>query len=234
MGLIVVSILFLALGIFCFAAFYYKSLFFGTMPWQVNTNKKLIALTFDDGPNQPWTEVIASVIESYGGHSTFFVVGKNCLRFPGVVKDLQNRGHEIGAHSYSHAFHKYFTDPFYRTEITKAQAVLVKEGIATTTFRFPWLFRTPWLLKSVKKFGYKTPISGQFAHPFEPFQVDAKKIAKHTLKIARPGAIIIFHDGYNATTADRTQTLKALKIVTKELHKQGYEFVTVTQLQKSS
>ena len=122
MEIIIVGTLLLLLGIFCYASFFYKSSIFGYMPWQVKTDQKIIALTFDDGPNQPWTDKIASVIESYGGHSTFFVVGKNCERFPGVAKNLQDRGHQIGAHSYSHAFHKYIVDPLYKTEIKKNKA----------------------------------------------------------------------------------------------------------------
>lgn len=227
-----IGILALLLGIYCFAAFYYKSLIFGYIPYKANTDKKLIALTFDDGPNQPWTDKIAQEIERYDGKATFFVVGKNCLRFPGVIKKLQDRGHQIGAHSYSHAFYKYFTDPLYKSEINKSKEVFEAQGISSVIFRFPWLYRTPWLLKSVKDHGYKKIVNGQFAHPFEPFQINANSIVKHTLKIAKPGSIIIFHDGYNAKTADRTQTLKAVKIITKLLSDQGYKFVTVDDLLK--
>lgn len=78
------------------------------------------------------------------------------------------------------------------------------------------------------------PISGQFSHAFEPFQVHADKIVAHTLKIAKPGAIIIFHDGYNAQAADRKQTVAAVREVTKELTRQGYKFVTISELLKST
>lgn len=228
----IVASLFLLAGIAAYASFFYKSSLFGKTIWQVNTSKKIIALTFDDGPNEPFTSKIADIVESYNGKATFFVVGKNCLRFPGVAKSMQKRGHQIGAHSYSHAFHKYITQPRYTKELNKTTEVLATQGVKASIFRFPWLFRTPLLLKSVKAYGYSTPISGQFAHPLEPFQINAKIIAKHTLKIAKPGSIIIFHDGFNAKLADRTQTLHAVEIVTKVLHKQGYKFVTIDELLK--
>lgn len=220
----------LSLGIFCWASFFYKSSVFGRMPWQVKTAQKVIALTFDDGPNEPFTSKIADILESHDGKATFFVVGKNCERFPGTIANIQKRGHAIGAHSYRHAFHRYIVDPLYSQEIALTKKVLKSQGVTTDLYRFPWLFRTPWLIKSVKKAGYIMPISGQFAHPFEPFQVNAKYIIKHTLKIAKPGAIIIFHDGYNAQAANRDQTVAAVKEITKQLAADGYKFVTIPEL----
>ena len=218
------------LGFLGWATLSYNAPVFGRMPWRVQTNQKLIALTFDDGPNQPFTGQIADIIESHGGKATFFIVGKNSERFPGTVHEMAQRGHQIGAHSYRHAFHRYIVDPLYKEEISRTKAVLKKEGVTTDSYRFPWLFRTPWLIASVKKAGYRMPISGQFSHAFEPFQINASKIIAHTLKIARPGAIIIFHDGYNAQAADRTQTVEAVRQVTKQLARQGYQFVTVNEL----
>jgi len=229
-SILVIGVVALLLGLFCWAAFAYNAPVFGRMPWHVPVKEKVLALTFDDGPNQPFTGQIAEIIESYGGKATFFVVGKNCERFPATASEMQARGHQIGAHSYSHAFHKYLVDPFYKREIARAKAVLDTQGVRATAFRFPWLFRTPWLISSVKQAGYGMPISGQFSHAFEPFQVDAQKIIAHTLKLARPGAIIIFHDGYNAKAADRTQTVAAVREVTKVLAGQGYRFVTVSEL----
>lgn len=200
------------------------------MPWRIKTTKKLVALTFDDGPNQPFTLQIADAIERANGRATFFVVGKNCERFPGTAAELYRRGHQIGLHSYGHKFSSYFTDPTYRQEIARTRQILADEGISTNLFRFPWLFRTPWLLKSVESLGFRTPISGLFSHPFEPFQVNAKKIINNTLRQIKPGVIIIFHDGYNAQVADRTQTLAAVKEVVRVLKSEGYEFVTVDEL----
>lgn len=74
------------------------------------------------------------------------------------------------------------------------------------------------------------PISGLFSHPFEPFQVKAPIIVKRTLRIAKPGSIIIFHDGFNAITAPRYQTVEAVRQITATLAKKGYQFVTIDEL----
>ncbi|OGL30892.1 hypothetical protein A3F37_00425 [Candidatus Saccharibacteria bacterium RIFCSPHIGHO2_12_FULL_41_12] len=74
------------------------------------------------------------------------------------------------------------------------------------------------------------PISGEFCSSLEVFQPSAETIARHALAKAKPGGIIIFHDGYNNKKADRTQTVKAVKIVVEELSQKGYKFVTVDQL----
>lgn len=228
--MVTIGIVALALGLFAWVSLNYKSYMFGRMIWRVQTDEKIIALTFDDGPNDPYTAQIAEILESYNGKATFFVVGKNCERFPLTAKAMQDRGHQIGAHSYRHEFSRYILDPFYHGEINRTQDILKNQGVKAGLYRFPWLFRTPWLLASVKKAGYTMPISGQFSHAFEPFQIDARRIARHTLRIAKPGSIIIFHDGYNAKAAPREQTVEAVRQVAKELAKQGYSFVTVSDL----
>ena len=201
----------------------------------VNTDQKIIALTFDDGPNGKFTEDIAKEIEHSGGKATFFMVGKNALRHPKTVKKIYNHGHEIGIHSNSHQFRKYFTDPLFNKEITDSEAVMATLGIKNIKyFRFPWLYRNPWILRNVKKHGYQI-ISGEFAHGLEPFQINHKRIYKHALKIAKPGGIIIFHDGYNdSLKANRTQTLEAVRLLCDELTQQGYKLVTISELIKST
>lgn len=222
-----------ASGVFCYLSFNYKSQIYGKMIWRVETDKKLIALTFDDGPNTPFTLQIADIIESYGGRSTFFVVGKNCMDQPEVITEIKNRGHEIGIHSYSHKFSKYITQPSYEKEILETKQILNTFGVYTELFRFPWLFRTPWLLKAVERHKL-LPISGKFAHMLEPIQPSASTMAKRVVKIAQPGLIVIFHDGYDAKGGDRTQTVIAINEVCKILSKQGYKFVTVGELLKLS
>lgn len=74
------------------------------------------------------------------------------------------------------------------------------------------------------------PISGLFSHPFEPFQVNHARIIRRVLKIAKPGRIIIFHDGFNAKAVPRDETVAAVSGVLEALSAQGYTFVTVEEL----
>ena len=75
-----------------------------------------------------------------------------------------------------------------------------------------------------------TPISGVFGHNLEIFQPSAKKMAKQVVKIAKPGSVIIFHDGYDSKGGNRTETVNSIKIIVEELSDKGYEFVTVDKL----
>lgn len=193
----------------------------------IKTNEKLIALTFDDGPNLPYTESLLDVLSHHNVQATFFVVGKNLEKFPHISNMIIKSGHVLGNHSYSHKFTKYLQTPSFESEILKTQEIIESQtGKIPTLYRSPWLFQSPWLMKTVKKHTL-TFVSGVFGSQREIRGRSGEKIAEDALKISKPGAILIFHDGYDAKGADRSQTVKAIDILIPELKKQGYELVTV-------
>ena len=200
------------------------SQFFGKFPSKISTKDKTIYLTFDDGPNEPYTSQIIEYLNSKKIKATFFVVGECAKKYPKTIKKIHDSGHSIGNHTKSHKFFNYIKTPAMKKEIQENQAIIKRiTGEEPKLFRPPWLFRNPILLKSVKKLGLK-PISGVFCHSLEVFQIDAQQIAKAAIKKAKPGQIIIFHDGYNAKGANRTQTVEAVKQTVEELTKKGFVF----------
>lgn len=209
---------------------YNKTNIFGKQVWRVPTNQKIVALTFDDGPNEPYTSQILNLLEKYNQHATFFVVGINVERNQGVVKLTQQKGHEVALHSYNHQFRSYFFDPKYNLQIDKTVNCLKAEGIVPKHFRSPWLFRTPILAKNIRKRGFGVLIGGYFSSLREPMQIDGRQIASSAIKRIKPGAIVIFHDGYNAQPANRGQTVIATEIILEYLLKNGYKSVTITDL----
>lgn len=199
-------------------------------PYRVRTGKKIVALSFDDGPNGAETERIARILKKYGVRATFFQVGRNIERYPAVTRQLAADGHTIGNHSYSHAFRRYATNPGYADEIRRGQTVISNTiGREPALFRPPWLFRQPWLLRSCKKQGL-TSVSGVFASAWEVFQPSGARIATAARKHVKPGTILIFHDGYNAKGANRQNTAEALEQLIPVLKAEGYDFVTVDRL----
>lgn len=203
---------------------------FGVYPWRVKTKEKIIAITFDDGPNEPYTSQIVDFLNSKGIKATFFQVGKCVQRYPDTTRKIIASGHVIGNHSLSHSFYKYFSTPCFENEIIKNQAILQKYiGKKPALFRSPWLWRQPCLLRTLRKHNLQ-PVSGEFCHPLEVLQINSMKIARAALKKATAGAIIIFHDGYDAKGGNRSETVKATKIVVENLATAGYRFVTVDQL----
>lgn len=207
---------------------------FGTYLWRAKTIKKIIALTFDDGPNEPFTSEVLDFLNEINIKATFFMVGNCIKRFPDTANRIVQSGHGIGNHTVSHQFKNYFKPNFYNLEIKKNQEIFQKYlGVKPTLYRSPWLWRYPKLLKELERNGL-TAISGEFCHPLEVYKINSDKIAQSVLRKAKPGSIIIFHDGKEGKTGDRSQTVLALKKVVKRLIKEGYTFVTVDELLKIS
>jgi peptidoglycan/xylan/chitin deacetylase (PgdA/CDA1 family) len=118
----------------------------------MNSEKSKICLTFDDGPNE-YTLKNLETLEKFGLKATFFVVGKNCQKFPQILKEIVKEGHLIGNHSFSHSI-KFFFD--FKREIERTREI-IKEitGIETRIFRPPYGFLRPWLKNYLLKNGYE-------------------------------------------------------------------------------
>ncbi|MHB1614432.1 MAG: polysaccharide deacetylase family protein [Actinomycetes bacterium] len=202
----------------------------GRFPYRVGATRKLVALTFDDGPNEPFTSQIVDFLNERGIKATFFQVGRCVERYPGLTAKMAADGHVIGVHGYSHEFHNCLTRRSIRAEMAKSRAVLLAAlGVEPALFRPPWLLRTPALFAELRKYSLQ-PVSGEFCHALEVFQPQARQIAHSTLAKARPGSIIIFHDGFDARGGDRAQTVEAVKLSVEALGAAGYQFTTVDQL----
>ncbi len=195
-----------------------------------STKEKIIALSFDDGPNGADTEHIADILKKHHVPATFFQVGGNIERHPEITKRLAAEGHTIGNHLYSHRFRIYRSSKLFTDELVRNQSLVNKViGHQPHLFRSPWLFRTRTLLKIVRQ-NKLVAISGSFGNNWEVLQPSAQRIATSATKSARPGSILIFHDGYNAKGGDRAETARAIEILIPRLKQAGYQFVTVDTL----
>jgi peptidoglycan/xylan/chitin deacetylase (PgdA/CDA1 family) len=203
---------------------------FGRYPHRGATADRVVALTFDDGPNEPYTSQIADALEARGIRATFFQVGRCIQRHPEVTLRLREAGHVIGNHSFAHAFHAYFVPRRFRREVTRTQAVLTELlGSTPALARTPWLWRTPAILATLRRSSLQ-PVAGVFAHPAEVLQIDAARIARGAVAKVRPGSILIFHDGFDGRGGYRAQTVRAVELTADALLAQGYRFVTVDEL----
>ena len=202
----------------------------GRFPYRGRAADKVIALTFDDGPNEPFTSQIADVLRYTRTRATFFQVGQCVQRFPEVTARLVRDGHVIGNHSQSHQVTRCLGIGAQRSETEAAQrAIALATGRTPALYRPPWLIRTPALHAVLRHHGL-APVSGEFCHGFEVFQPPPRWIARRALAKARPGAILIFHDGFDARGGNRASTVAAVRMVIAELTRRGYDFVTVDEL----
>ncbi len=184
--------------------------------------KKLLALTFDDGPDPAITPRILKTLEEHNAYATFFVVGQCAKRHPELLRAIVAGGHEIGNHTYNHALPD-------SAEKSKEELARTEEVIRQATGRTPRLFRPPRGIKNTEithqalKAGYPailwTISSADTRH------IGSEVIASNVIFTPNPGDIVIMHDG-----AGHTATANALPKVLSALEKKGFRFVTVPEL----
>jgi peptidoglycan/xylan/chitin deacetylase (PgdA/CDA1 family) len=210
-----------------------QSQLLGAFPNQAVDNSsgsRRVALTFDDGPNEPFTTRLAAILERHEVPATFFQVGKAIEPAPEISAALVSAGHVVANHSYSHQLRRCFGSRTIDDELARTQDV-IGEAIG----RRPHLFRPPWLVRTAATFAsvrrhQLLAVSGTFCHPLEVAKCPSRRIAARAVARSTPGRILIFHDGYNGENADRRRTLDAVDRVIDTLGARGWSFATVDTL----
>jgi cellulose synthase/poly-beta-1,6-N-acetylglucosamine synthase-like glycosyltransferase/peptidoglycan/xylan/chitin deacetylase (PgdA/CDA1 family) len=190
-----------------------------------------IALTFDDGPDPRWTPRIARVLRRHGVAATFFVVGAEVVKHPGIVGDLAADGHDLGVHSFSHA--DLVTLPAWRRKWDYSQtqlAIVGAAGVTTSLIRFPYS-STPgavdnryWpVFLEAGATGYLNVLTDTDSRDWARPGVES--IVRGATPRDREGAVVLMHDA----GGDRSQTVAALDRYIPEMKRRGFRFVTVTQ-----
>ena len=193
---------------------------------RAETEEKVAALTFDDGPHFAYTEEILDILKEYGIKATFFVVGENAEKHPDIITREISEGHEIGNHTYTHPLN-YST---LNSEKAFEEILLTEEILNFTAEYRPKLFRPPGgqcgehLTKALERFDYKLILWSVDTRDWN--RPSAAKIAKTVLNNIRPGAIVLFHDFVSI----KSNTPAALRIILPKLIEEGYEVVTVSEL----
>ncbi len=201
----------------------------GEFPFRAEGAGRSVALTFDDGPNEPFTTQIAEYLEERDIRGTFFQVGRAVLERPDVTARLASRGHVIGNHGYTHEFTNYLTPATLAADVRQGQQALISAGVRPGLYRPPWLLRIPALRTILGEHGLRI-ISGEFCHAMEVFQPAPERIARRALAKIGPGSIVIFHDGFDGRGGNRASTVRAVQIVVDRLLDAGYGFTTVDRL----
>jgi len=224
---VIVVAAFLGLGYYWAAS--PSSQVYGAIKTHGPREEKLVALTFDDGPNQPWTTEIAATLKRYDVKATFFVVGANAGAEPGVVRMLTEEGHLVGNHSFRHHKRDALLDVGYG-ELSQAETSIAKAaGVCPALFRPPNGFHTPWQLHKVAS--QKMVTIGWDVQPSDWENPPSDQIVKRVLESVSPGSIVLLHDGSDTKQRiDRSATLNALPGIIEGLRDRGYRFVRVDEL----
>ncbi|NBH04731.1 polysaccharide deacetylase family protein [Amycolatopsis sp. SID8362] len=199
--------------------------FFGTLVNRVETGEKVVALTFDDGPDPAGTQAILDTLRERQAPATFFLIGRDIAAHPDLARAIAAAGHEIGNHSFSHERMIGVTPAWVADEVEATDALIRTTGYTgEILFRPPngkKLFALPHYLASHDR----TTITWD-VEPDSDGAPDAAAVEKTTLDQVRPGSIVLLHAMYAA----RGQTRQAIGPILDALKQRGYRFVTVSQL----
>ena len=197
---------------------------------KVADGKKLVALTFDDGPYPPFTQNLLAVLEEKQIKATFFVVGNNASKYPEVVRQIAEQGHEVALHAGEHKDFLKLNSSELAGNISSGKNMLEElTGKPVKYIRPPHGFRDWAVMEEASHNGLK--VVNWSVIPRDWTNPGAQVIADRVCKDVFPGAIVLLHDGdAPSQTASREQTVEATAIIIDELRKQGYNFVTVSQL----
>ncbi|QDP98935.1 polysaccharide deacetylase family protein [Microlunatus elymi] len=202
----------------------------GTFPYCGTADRRVVALTFDDGPNDPYTGALAELLADRQVPATFFQVGRCVERHPQRSKELAAAGHLIGNHSYRHRFDDYLRPDKFLADVDRTQQIIADvTGTLPRHFRPPWLYRTPALLAGIADRDLRV-VSGRFCDPLEVLQPSSRRIARQAERRVEPGSMIIFHDGFDDRGGFRGRTVAAVGLLIDRLREVGYGFVTVDEL----
>lgn len=201
----------------------------GEFVTRVKTTQKVVALTYDDGPNPPDTDRLLAVLEQFQVKATFFMLGKQVEQYPETAKTILSQGHELGNHSYSHAKMLWKSQKFIRSEIQETDRLLREVGVTGNIhFRPPYGLKfivLPYVLRQLGKVTISWDIDS------EDYQkLEAQAIADKVLDLVKPGSIILLHDALDDLGGDRSKTIAATKISIERLLSNGYQFKTVSEL----
>ena len=200
--------------------------------YRVPTKRKIVALTFDDGPSPEWTPRILSELKKASIKATFFMTGRHVDQYPEIAKQVAHEGHEIENHGYAHNVVIYYREEELEEEI-KYTEYLIKNVTGQTTkyFRPPKAWLGPKSKQKIKQMGYEAVLWSLNSKDWVAF--DARRIVRFISKRIKNGDILLFHDSggvFKDEGGDRSQTVAVIPLLAEKLREKGFEFVTINEL----
>jgi polysaccharide deacetylase family sporulation protein PdaB len=203
----------------------------GDIVWEVPTRMKVVALTFDDGPDPVYTPEILDILKKNHAKATFFLIGNRIKRYPKLVERETAEGHELGNHTFTHKRLSQMSRTQFINQTDKTQNLIQSYQLSQVK-----LLRPPG--GTLSKNAIDLAREGKFEIVLWSWHQDTRdwanpgvnRIVQHIQSNVRNGDIILMHDA----GGDRSQTVHALNIILPQLTKRGYRFVTITQLMRTN
>jgi peptidoglycan/xylan/chitin deacetylase (PgdA/CDA1 family) len=191
---------------------------------------KQLALTYDDGPNDPYTLRLLEVLAKHGVRATFFVIGSFVKQRPDIVRELARAGHVIGNHTFSHPNLIWLPASAVREEIKNCNAALNDAiGEHSNLFRPPFGGRRPAVLRIARESGLYSVMWNVAGYDWKA--PSAEYIERKVTSRVRGGDVVLLHDGgHKGFGVDRSYTVTASERLIMRYQDEGYELVTVPEM----
>ena len=189
-----------------------------------------IALTYDDGPNDPHTLRLLEVLAKHNVHATFFMIGRYVQQRPEIVREVVKAGHVIGNHTFTHPLLTLQSAAQIRQELSDCRSALQDAiGDHSNLFRPPFGGRRPATLRIARELGLEPVMWNVTGYDWNapPSAMIEQKVAKQI----RGGDVILLHDGgHKQIGADRSQTVLATDSLIAKYQAERYRFVTIQEM----
>ena len=176
---------------------------FPTLTWDIPSKKKVIYLTFDDGPTPEITPWVLSELHKYNAKATFFCIGKNIVNHPDITTCIIAENHTIGNHTHNHLNGWLKTPKVYLENINKAQQTIGSE-IENKKVLSSKLFRPPYgkiknsVVKKLLVKEYKIIMWDVLSGDFDR-SITKEKCLENVINNTNEGSIVVFHDSIKAS-----------------------------------
>jgi peptidoglycan-N-acetylglucosamine deacetylase len=191
---------------------------------------KQLALTYDDGPNDPHTLRLLEVLARHNVRATFFLIGRYVQQRPDIAREIVKAGHEIGNHTFTHPLLTFKSKAEIRRELSDCRSALQDAvGQHSNLFRPPFGGRRPAVLRIARELGLEPVMWNVTGYDWNapPAAVIEQKVTKQI----RGGDVILLHDGgHKHMGADRSQTVLATDRLIARYKGEGYEFATIQEM----
>lgn len=197
-------------------------------------NSKQLALTYDDGPNDPHTVRLLDVLAKHDVRATFFVIGRYVKKRPDIALEVARNGHVIGNHTFSHPNLIFASSQETRSQVEQCEQALTDAvGEHSRLFRPPFGGRRPGTLQTARSLGLESVMWSVTGWDWRGRP--AEYVERRVTRQVRGGDVILFHDGGHAAFgADRAQTVIATDRLIARYKSEGFQFVTVPQMMAES
>jgi len=211
-----------------------RSQLFGQTFIGAGDGSRQLALTFDDGPNDPWTPRLLEILDREQVRATFFLIGRFVAQRPDIARQIAAAGHVIGNHTYDHPNLIFAGTREVESQVRRcAEALHQAVGVHSNLFRPPYGGRTPQALRRVRRCGL-VPVLWSVSGSDWDAQ-SAAQIENKVMRSVEGGDVILLHDGgHRSLGVDRSFTVGAVEQLIPRCLDQGFTFVTIPEMMEGN